>query len=114
MQGDRGQVRHCPTNWSSTLAAWCPCDPLLLVVSLGHSCVAHGKEMLEAMAREQLSGALHHSAACRLIADTFLAVVADLGQAAESDEMHFVAHRVRMRPPGRKTTTARTLSTSAE
>ena len=59
------------------------------------SCVGHGREMLEAMAREQQGGhSMHYSAACRLVADTFLAVVADLGQAAESDEIEFVSRRV--------------------
>ena len=46
------------------------------------------------MVREQLNGTMHHSAACRLVADTFLAVVADLGQAAESDLMSHVAPRI--------------------
>ena len=63
------------------------------------SCVHNGKEMLEAMVREQQSGTLHHSAACRLVADTFLAVVADLGQAAESDEMKVTRHTPPCTPP---------------
>ena len=58
------------------------------------SCVYNGKEMLEAMVRELLHGTLHHTAACRLVADTFLAVVGDLGQAAESDQMAIVSERI--------------------
>jgi len=57
-------------------------------------CVSNGKEMLDSMTREQANGTLHHSVACRLIVDTFVDVVADLGQAAESDEMQAVAPRV--------------------
>ena len=58
------------------------------------SCVYNGKEMLEAMVRELLHGTLHHTAACRLVADTFLAVVGDLGQAAESDQMAVVSELI--------------------
>ena len=39
------------------------------------------EEMLEAMHRQQLNGTLHHQAACRLVADTFAEVAADLGAA---------------------------------
>jgi len=71
-----------------------PTSEALQCKSTVSACVQNGKAMLEAMAREQLNGTLHHSAACRLVADTFLAVVADLGQAAESDEMAVVAPRI--------------------
>ena len=57
-------------------------------------CVRNGAEMLEAMHRQQLNGTLHHQAACRLVADTFAEVAADLGAAAECDEMAQVAPRV--------------------
>ena len=47
-----------------------------------------GQAMLEAMRRAvRQSHSLHHAAACRLVADTFLEVVDDLGSAAMSDEM---------------------------
>ena len=58
-------------------------------------CVLTGQGMLEAMQRAvQQSHSLHHSAACRLVADTFLEVVDDLGSAAMSDEMVEVQRKV--------------------
>jgi len=57
-------------------------------------CVDHGKELLEAIAQAQRNGTLNHSAACRLVADTFTEVVFDLGRAAESDKMAMVSQQL--------------------
>ena len=99
LPGGTDDAAHAPAAEPVTAASASPAaepeaSDALQCKSVVASCVYNGKEMLEAMVRELLHGTLHHTAACRLVADTFLAVVGDLGQAAESDQMAVVSERI--------------------
>jgi PAS domain S-box-containing protein len=99
LPGGTDDAAHAPAAESEPAASASPAaepeaSDALQCKSVVASCVHNGKEMLEAMVRELLHGTLHHTAACRLVADTFLAVVGDLGQAAESDQMAVVSERI--------------------